>query len=70
MTTLMVPIPTKTQTRLENFTKRTHMRKEKVIQTALDKFLSIQELEEIRKVIVPKALKQGFKTDEDIFKAM
>jgi hypothetical protein len=55
MTTLMIPIPRKTQTRLDNFTKRTHMRKEKVVQTALDKFLSIQELEEIRKIIVPKA---------------
>jgi hypothetical protein len=46
------------------------MPKEKVLQTALDRFLAIQELEAIRKVIVPKARKQGYKTDEDIFKAM
>ena len=70
MTTLMVPIPMKTQARLDSFTRRTHIRKAKVVKTALDKFLAIQELEEIRKVIVPKAKKQGFKTDEDIFKAM
>ena len=70
MTTLMIPIPAKTQSRLLDFTKRTHMRKVKVVQTALDRFLAIQELDEIRKIIVPKARKQGFKTDEDIFKAM
>jgi predicted transcriptional regulator len=70
MTTLTVPLNTKRQARLENFTKRTHMPKEKVLQTALDRFLAIQELEAIRKVIVPKARKQGYKTDEDIFKAM
>jgi len=66
----MIPLPSKTETRLERYIKRTHKRPEKVAQTALDRFLAIQELEEIQKIIAPKAQKQGFKTDEDIFKAM
>jgi hypothetical protein len=70
MTTLSIPIRAKTETRLERYIKRTHAGKVKVVQTALDRFLAIQEFEEMQKLVEPRARKQGFKTDEDVFKVV
>lgn len=70
MTTLSIPIRSKTETRLERYIKRTHTKKVEVVQTALDRFLAVQEFEEMRKLVEPRARKQGFRTDEDVFKVV
>jgi len=70
MTTLSIPIPAKTEIRLERYIKRTHARKAKVVQTALDRFLALQEFEEMQKLVEPRARKKGFRTDEDVFKVV
>jgi len=70
MTTLSIPIPAKTELRLERYVKRTRAKKAKVVQTALDRFLAIKEFEEMRKLVEPRARKRGFRTDEDVFKAV
>lgn len=70
MTTLVVPLKTKTQALLEKYTKRTHSRPVKIAQDAIDRYLAILEFDEMRKLVEPHARKRGFRTDEDVFKAM
>ncbi|OGS34072.1 MAG: hypothetical protein A2293_05645 [Elusimicrobia bacterium RIFOXYB2_FULL_49_7] len=70
MTTLTIPLKSKTQLRLANYTKRTHTQPAKLAQDALDRHLAILEFEEMRKLVEPRVKKLGFKTDEDIFKTM
>ena len=70
MTTLTIPLKSKTQHRLESYTKRTHTQPAKLAQDALDRHLALLEFEEMRKLVEPRVKKLGFKTDEDIFKAM
>ena len=70
MTTMTIHIRNKIQNRLEQYTKRTRIRKDKVVETALDRFLAIGELDAIRNAMIPEAQKQGIYTDEDVFKAL
>ena len=70
MTTLSIPIPPKTDMRLERYIKRTGSKKTKIVQSALDRFLAIREFEEMSKLVEPRARKLGFRTDEDVFKAV
>lgn len=70
MTTLTIPLKSKTQNRLANYTKRTHIQPVKLAQDAIDRHLAILEFEEMQKLVEPRFKKLGLKTDEDIFKAM
>jgi hypothetical protein len=50
---------------------QTHwLKKTKIVQSALDRFLAIKEFEEMSKLVEPRARKLGFRTDEDVYEAV
>jgi metal-responsive CopG/Arc/MetJ family transcriptional regulator len=68
--TLTVSIPSQIKIKLEKVSKKDHIKKSEIVRVALKQYFSVREFEELRKMVMPKAQKQGFYTDEDVFKAI
>jgi predicted transcriptional regulator len=68
--TLTISIPTQIKTKLEKVSKKANMRKGEIVTDALKQYFMQREFQELRSMVVPKAQKQGFFTDEDVFKAI
>jgi metal-responsive CopG/Arc/MetJ family transcriptional regulator len=68
--TLTISIPTRIKTQLEQASKKENMRKGEIIRDALKQYFAQREFQDLRKMVIPKAQKQGFYTDEDVFKAI
>jgi len=68
--TLTVSIPTRIKVQLEQVSKKENMRKGEIIRDALKQYFAQREFQNLRKMVIPKAQKQGFFTDEDVFKAI
>lgn len=68
--TITISIPTGIKTQLEQISKKENMRKGEIIRDALKQYFAQREFQNLRKMVIPKAQKQGFYTDEDIFKAI
>jgi metal-responsive CopG/Arc/MetJ family transcriptional regulator len=68
--TLTISIPTRIKTQLELVSKKENMRKGEIIRDALKQYFAQREFQDLRKMVIPKAQKQGFYTDEDVFKAI
>jgi metal-responsive CopG/Arc/MetJ family transcriptional regulator len=68
--TLTISIPTRIKAQLEKVSKKENMRKGEIIRDALKQYFAQREFQDLRKMVIPKAQKQGFYTDEDIFKAI
>ena len=70
MSSITVALPPTLKTKLERSSKTQHLRKTDIVRSALDQYFTRQELEGIRKMVVPRAQKHGFFKDEDVFKAL
>lgn len=70
MTNITVAIPPAFKTKLNRISKTKHLNKAEIVRSALDQYFTLQELENIRKMVVPRAQKHGFFKDEDVFKAI
>jgi predicted transcriptional regulator len=68
--TLTISIPTRIKAQLEQVAKKENMRKGEIIRDALKQYFAQREFQDLRKMVMPKAQKQGFYTDEDVFKAI
>ena len=68
--TLTVSIPSQIKTKLEKVSRRENMRKGEIVRDALKQYFAQREFRELRKMVVPKAQRQGFFTDEDVFRAV
>lgn len=54
--------------KLDAIAKSKHLNKSQIVKEALRKYIFLEEMEQSRKELRPYAEKQGFFTDEDIFK--
>ena len=68
--TLNVIIPNTIKAKLDIISKREHMRKSEIVREALKKYFAEVEFQNLRKMVIPKAQKQGFFSDEDVFDAI
>ena len=67
---ITVNIPTQIKKKLDSVSKKENMRKGEIIRDALKQYFAQKEFQELRQMVIPKAQKQGFFTDEDVFKAI
>ena len=67
---LTVSIPTQIKKKLDTVSKKEHMRKGEIVRDALKQYFAQKEFQDLRKMVIPKAQKQGFFTDEDVFRAI
>ena len=67
---LNVSIPTQIKKKLDTISRKEHMRKGEIVRDALKQYFAQNEFQELRKMVIPKAQKTGFFTDEDVFKAI
>lgn len=67
---LNVSIPRQIKTTLDKVSKKEHMRKGEIVRDALKQYFAQKEFQQLRAMVIPKAQKQGFFTDEDVFKAI
>lgn len=65
---LSVSLPEGLAAALSRVTKETHLTRSEVVKLALQNFLWDQELETLRRQLVPKARRKGIFTDEDVFR--
>lgn len=68
--TLTISIPTGIKSTLDKVSKKESMRKGEIVRDALKQYFAQREFQQLRKMVIPKAQKQGFFTDEDVFKAI
>jgi metal-responsive CopG/Arc/MetJ family transcriptional regulator len=68
--TLTISIPTQIKSKLDKVSKKKSMRKGEIVRDALKQYFAQREFLQLRKMVIPKAQKQGLFTDEDIFKAI
>lgn len=68
--TITISIPTQIKSKLDKVSKKESMRKGEIVRDALKQYFAQREFQLLRKMVVPKAQKQGFFTDEDVFKAI
>jgi len=54
--------------KIEKTAERLSVSKSELVKKAIEKYISHEELKEIRSILVPYGEKAGFYTDEDIFK--
>ena len=65
---LSVSLPEGLAMALNRVTKEIHLTRSEVVKLALQDFLRNQELEALRRRLVPKARRKGIFTDEDVFR--
>lgn len=65
---LSVSLPEGLTRALNRVTKETHLTRSEVVKLALQDFLWNQELEALRRRLVPLARRKGIFTDEDVFR--
>ena len=65
---LSVSLPEGLAAALNRVTKEIHLTRSEVVKLALQDFLRNQELEALRRRLVPKARHKGIFTDEDVFR--
>jgi metal-responsive CopG/Arc/MetJ family transcriptional regulator len=53
--------------KVEETAVKYHVSKSELIKKAIEKYISHEELHEIRDILIPNAEKAGYYTDEDIF---
>lgn len=53
--------------RLEKFAKKHRMNRSELVKKAIQRYINVQEFDELRERLVPKAEKAGFFTDEDVY---
>jgi metal-responsive CopG/Arc/MetJ family transcriptional regulator len=53
--------------KVEEAAVKYHVSKSELIKKAIEKYIAHEELREIRNLLVPRAEKAGYFTDEDIF---
>lgn len=70
MSSITVALPQELKTKLDRSAKTQHLPKTDIVRNALEQYFTMQELESIRKMVVPRAQKHGFFKDEDVFKAL
>ncbi|MBI5219738.1 MAG: hypothetical protein HY958_12485 [Bacteroidia bacterium] len=56
--------------KIEDLSKKMQINKNDLIIKALKKFLLIQEIRQIRKILKKQVIKQGYKSEDDIFNAV
>lgn len=67
---LSVSLPEGLAAALNRVTKQIHLTRSEVVKLALQDFLRNQELETLRRRLVPKARRKGIFTDEDVFRTL
>ena len=67
---ITISIPTQIKRKLDTISKKENMRKGEIIRDALKQYFAQKDFQELRQMVIPKAQKQGFFTDEDVFKAI
>lgn len=67
---LTVSIPSQIKRKLDTVSKKEHMRKGEIVRDALKQYFAQNEFQKLRKMVIPKAQKRGYFTDEDVFKAI
>ena len=67
---LSVSLPEGLAMALNRVTKEIHLTRSEVVKLALQDFLRNQELEALRRRLVPKARRKGIFTDEDVFRTL
>ena len=67
---LSVSLPEGLAAALNRVTKQIHLTRSEVVKLALQDFLRNQELEALRRRLVPKARRKGIFTDEDVFRTL
>jgi predicted transcriptional regulator len=68
--TLTVSIPAQIRIKLDRVSKRDNLPKGAIVGDALRRYFAQQEFQELRQMVIPRAQKQGFFTDEEVFKAV
>lgn len=54
--------------RLESYAKKHKMNRSELVKNAIQRYLNIQEFDELRQRFVPLAEKASYFTDEDVFR--
>ncbi|MES0491239.1 MAG: ribbon-helix-helix domain-containing protein [Leptospirales bacterium] len=65
---ISISLDEETKERLDNISQSRHLNKSFIVKEALRKYLFLEEMELTRTELRPYAEKQGYVTDEDIFK--
>ncbi|EMF84118.1 ribbon-helix-helix protein, CopG family [Leptospira weilii serovar Topaz str. LT2116] len=65
---LTVSVEPALKKRIDAFSKEVGVSRSDVVKSALRKYLQKEELETLRKRLIPKAQKTGYFTDEDVFR--
>ena len=68
--TFKLNISKSTLTKIDRLSDEMKMEREELILKALKRFLFVTEMKQVRKRIRPKAKKLGYKTEDDIFRAI
>ncbi len=64
---LSISIDKALKNKVEKAAKIFHISKSELVKKALEKYLLHEDLRELRSILVPKAEKAGYFTDEDVF---
>jgi len=68
--TITINIPVQIKSKLEKVSKTENMRKGEIVRDALKQYFAQREFQQLPAMVIPKAQKQGFFTDADVFKAI
>ena len=64
---MTVSLDNKLKMRVEKFAKAHNLKRGEVVKTALQRYLNLEEFEELRSRLIPYAEKAGIFTDEDVY---
>ena len=65
-----ISLDKKTKAKLDKYAKRRSVKRSVLVKEALNKYLIVEELKEKRNELRPYAEKQGFFSEEDLFKVI
>jgi predicted transcriptional regulator len=70
MSTITLRVPPELDKRIAKLSKRRKLSKSDLAREAIERFLRVEEFEEMRAIAVPIAQAQGIFTDEDVFRRL
>lgn len=65
---ITISLPTEAKLQLDQVSKRLQISRSDLIRKAVKTYIAKEEIQRLRKTLVPKARKMGIYTDEDVFK--
>jgi predicted transcriptional regulator len=70
MSTLTLRVSPPLDKRLTRLSKRRNLSKSDLVRIAIERYLRVEEFEELRAIAVPIAQAQGIFTDDDVFRRL